>query len=202
MTSPSSTNLLNRTAENEVKYPTRSVTQVISQPMPAFAQPQPIAYVAAQQPRRSSNVITPLLLALIVVLVGAVALVGAWYAARQSSPTVNEAGITRSIAMRQGFQAGRERGVIAGREQALQGSLTTTALRVANAREQAFSRAFQRGEKAGRQSYRAPRYRGGYGYRSPYRYRRSGNAGLYAAFGSAQALANATGAAVDLEVYG
>ncbi|MCB0880242.1 MAG: hypothetical protein KDC46_14815 [Thermoleophilia bacterium] len=202
MSSPYSTSLLNETVETaapRAPQHVRSVTHVVPQPVPAMAYAPQQPQVVYAEPRRSGGAaVTALALALVVILVGAVALIGTYYATRQASPTSREAGLMQGAAMRQGYSAGRERGVASGREQALQNAETTIALRTAAAREQAYSTAYAKGEKAGRNSYRRPTYRG-YGYRAPrYSY---GNRGLYSAFGTAQALANATGAAVDVEIY-
>ena len=204
VTSPHATNLLNEHVDTTTQLApqhVRSVTHVVPQPMMVMAYPQPALAQEAAPTRGGSGAVSTLALALVVILLGAITLVGAYYAARQAAPSAREAGLTQGMAMRQGFQSGRERGIVDGRTQALQGSSTTTALRVAQAREQAWAAAYRRGERAGRRSYRAPQYtNGGYSYRSP-RYRGVRNADLYSAFGTAQSLANATGAAVDLEVY-
>ena len=204
VSSPYATSLLNETVERrDPQAPpspqhTRSVTRVVQQPAPMMVAPQPQVVYAQPAGRSGSSAVTSILLALVVVLVGAVALVGAYYATTQAAPTAREANLLQGTAMRQGYRAGQERGIVAGRDQALQNASTTTALRTAAAREKAYADAYRRGERAGRNSYRAPRYTGG-GYRAP---RLSyGNAGLYSAFGTAQALANATGAAVDVEIY-
>lgn len=211
MTSPYATSLLNEPAQTTAPRPgapaaahARSVTHVVAQPQPMMmpAPQQPQVVYAQPSGRGGASAVTSLLLAIVVVLVGAVALIGAYFATQQSAPTQREASLTQGAAMRQGFRAGQERGVVVGRDQALQNASTTTALRTAAAREQAYAAAFRRGERAGRNSYRAPRYTGGgSGYRAP-RYTGVRNADVYSAFGTAQALANATGAAVDVEIYG
>jgi hypothetical protein len=199
VTSLHTTTLLNEPVDAAaVRAPqhVRSVTHVMPQQAPMMPQPQ---FVYAAPPQGSgTSAVTSLLLALVVVLVGAIALVGAYAATKGSAPTAREAGLTQGAALRQGFRAGQERGIVAGREQALQNSATTAALRSAAAREKAWADAYARGERAGRSSYRAPRYSGG--YRAP-RYGGFRNGDLYAAFGTAQSLANATGAAVDVEIY-
>lgn len=202
MTSPHTSTLLNESvdaAAPRAPQHVRSVTHVVPQQVPVMAYPQQFAPAPAA-PRGGSGAVSTLVMALLVVLVGIVALVGAWYLARESAPTSREAGLTQGMAMRQSFQNGRERGVVDGRSQALQGADTIAALRVAQAREQAYAAAYRRGLRAGRSSYRAPRYSGGTGYRAP-RISSVGSGELYSAFGSAQALANATGAPVDIEVY-
>lgn len=210
MTTLHSTTLLNEPASTAPRAPqhVRSVTHVAPRPVQAssYAQqqwaPQPQVVSAAPSGSGAGSAVSALVLGLIVVLLGAIAFVGAYAATRQAAPTGREAALTQGLAMRDAFRSGRERGVVAGHEQALASSGTTTALRVAAAREQAWNAAFRRGERAGRRSYRAPRYTGGSGYgsRAP-RYRSGGTPGLYQAFGAAQALANTTGAAVDVEIY-
>lgn len=207
MTTLHSTTLLNEPATTAPRAPhhVRSVTHVAPQPMPVqtpmYAQ-QPQVVHAAPGGSGAGSAVSALVLGLVIVLLGAIALVGAWAAARQSAPTAREAALTQGLAQRDAFRAGRERGVVAGREQSIENAGTATALRVAAAREQAYNAAFRRGERAGRSSYRAPRYTGGGGYYRAPRYRGGGgNAGVYQAFGAAQALANSTGAAVDVEIY-
>lgn len=204
MTTLHSTTLLNEPATTAPPAPqhVRSVTHMAPQPMPAYMQPQQQPQVVYATPTAggAGSAVSSFALALVVILLGAIALVGAYAAARQSAPSAREAALTQGLAQRDAFRAGRERGVVAGRGQAIENAGTTTALRVAAAREQAYNAAFRRGERAGRSSYRAPRYVGGGGYRGP-RYRSGGTPGLYQAFGAAQALANSTGAAVDVEIY-
>lgn len=213
MTSPYSSSLLNQPVEEAPRAPRppapraevqeRLVTHVVApQVQPYYAAPMaPQQSVYAQAPRESA--VGGLLLGLIVILVGAVALVGSYYAARESAPSADEAVISRSIALREAYRAGTGRGVDAGRAQALENASTTTALRTSAAREQAYAAAFRRGERAGRSSYRPTSWRGyGGGYRAP-RYGGSGfrNADVYAAVGQAQNIANLTGAPVDVEIY-
>lgn len=209
MTSPHASTLLNEpvdTAAPRAPQHTRSVTHVVAQPQPVFAQPQfapqpQYVQVAPNRAGGAGRAVTSLLLALIVILVGIVALVGAYYATKQAAPSSREAGLTQGVAMREGFRAGQQRGIVTGRSRALENTSTTSALRVTAARQQAYAAAFKRGERAGRASYRAPRYTGSAGYRSAPRYSGVRNADVIGAFGQAQALANATGAPVDVEIY-
>lgn len=209
VTSPYSSSLLQQPVDAPPRAPhpapqpsahTRSVAHVVAAP-PMYAPVQPApAYVTV--PARGGSVVTSLLLALVVLLVGAVAFVGARHATLQAAPSGREAAFTQSLAQRDGFRAGRARGIDLGRDQALQNASMTTALRAATARQRAYDAAYRRGERAGRNSYRAPRYTGyrGGGYRAP-RYGGYGNAQVAAALGQAQQLANITGAPVDVEVY-
>lgn len=207
MTSPYSSNLLQQTVDTSSdrrtavppasRVPSRSVTHVVAAPQPV-AQPQ-VMYVQAPA---TGNLLSSVALSLLVILLGAVALVGAYYATTNASPSVDENAIVSSVASREAFRAGVARGTAAGRSQALENSTTTTALRTAAVRERAYAIAFRRGERAGRRSYRAPRYTGGGYRRSGYSY--GGGFGNYAvaqAFGQAQQLANTTGAPVDVEIY-
>jgi hypothetical protein len=209
VTSPHTPTLLNEPVDASApRAPqhTRSVTHVVAQPQVYAPQPQAYApqpqYVQApQHAAGGGSVVGSLLLGLIVILVGAVALVGGYYITKQAAPSNREAQLTQGIAMREGFRAGRQRGIVAGHSQAVENASTTSALRIAAARQQAYATAFKRGERAGRKSYTAPRstsYRGGY---SAPRYSGARNADVIGAFGQAQALANATGAAVDVEIY-
>ena len=204
MTSPFSSNLLQQPVEAPTAPAhTRSVTRVVAAPQPqqfAPAPPQPI-YVQAPAGGRAGSAITAVLLALVVILVGAVALVGSYYATKQASPSTTEAATTRGIAAREGFVAGRSTGIADGRSDALEFASTATALRAAAARQRAYATAYQRGLEKGRSSYRRPsysNYRGGY---SAPRYGGFRNADVYAAVGQAQNLANITGAPVDVEIY-
>lgn len=177
----------------------RHVTHVVAQPQPVYmpvAQPQPVAPAHTRGGGLSS-----VALALVVVLVGVVALVAGYYATTQASPTAREAAVVQNTVARDAFRNGRTRGISAGRSDALSLSSTTTAMRASIARQAAYDKAYARGMKAGRRSYRAPRYTGGYrGYRAP----RFGGYGGYAvagALGQAQNIANLTGAPVDVEIY-
>jgi hypothetical protein len=207
VTSPHASTLLNEPVEAaapRAPQHTSSVTHVVAQAQPAYAQPQhvmPQPQVVYAAPRQSGSIVSSLMLGLIVILVGAVALVGAYYLTKQAAPTSREATLTQGVAMREGFRAGQQRGIVAGRSQAVENASTTSALRVSAARQQAYAAAFKRGERAGRKSYTAPRSTGySGGYRAPRSYGNS-NADVIGAFGQAQALANATGAAVDVEIY-
>ena len=209
MTSPYTSSLLQQSVDTTAPHHapqqpmhTRTVTQVVAAPAQAPVQyaPQQPQVVYAQPQRGAGGAISAVMLGLVVILVGAVALVGGYFATKQASPSVDEAVLTQGIAMREGYQAGRDRGVQAGREAALSNGATTSQLRIAAAREAAYSAALRRGERAGRNSYRAPRYTG---YRSSYRapsYSYGGGS-IAQAFGQAQNLANLTGAPVDVEMY-
>ncbi len=201
MTSLHTTNLLNEPAAPTAPVApqhVRSVTRVVQQPVMMPQQPQ---VVYAGPAKQSGSTVSAILLALIVILVGAVALIGTYYITKQASPSAREAAVTRGLAMRDGFRAGQQRGVVDGRAQALDGTEATIALRTAAARQQAYAAAYQRGLRAGRNSYHPRTYYGGYrGYRgTSYSYP---NAGLYSALGTAQQLADATNSAVDVEIYG
>ncbi len=204
MTSPYSTNLLQQsvdTTEHAAPRPVQHsthVTRVVAAPQPAPYAPQP--QVVYAPPVRGGGATTAFMLGLVVLLVGAVALIGTYYATKNASPSFGEASLTQGIAMREGFRAGRDRGMQAGLEQAVANASTTSRLRIAAAREQAFNAAYRRGARAG-SKYRAPRstgYRGG--YRAP-RYGGYSGGDVVAAFGQAQNLANMTGAPVDVEIY-
>jgi hypothetical protein len=206
VTSTYNSTLLNEPVEAPAPQHTRSVTRVVSQPMlPAGYAPmqqQPM-YIQAAPARSGSGFGSTLVLTLLVVLVGMVALIGAYFAAQNSAPSAREANLMGGLAARESFRAGQERGIVQGREQALQNASTTIALRTAAAREQAYNAAFNRGLRRGRASYTAPRYTGG-GY-SDYRAPRFGGIGsieVAQAFGQAQQLAGLTGAPVDVEIYG
>lgn len=203
MSSPYATSLL----QQPVSHPApqapvhhRHVTHVVAQPQPMYA-PAAAPQQAPAAPRQGGSAVAALALALVVLLLGAVALVGAYYATTQASPSAREAAVVTNVAARHGFRDGRESGIVAGRTDALDFASTTAAMRATIARQQAYNAAYQRGMRAGRK-WRAPRYAGGYGggYRAP----RIGGYGGYevaAAVGQAQNLANITGAPVDVEIY-
>ena len=205
MTSHPSSTLLQESVSTDAPRstqasPSRLVTRVVAQPQPPVAwqpAPQPV-YVAA---RPAGIGIAGVALALVVLLVGLVALGAGYLVTRESSPSDAEASIVSSVAVRNGFDAGRARGLQAGRADAVELSSTTAALRAADARQQAWNAAYRRGERAGRSSYR-PRSYGGYRGRgfSGYRYS-SGYGQVASALGQAQNIANLTGAPVDVEVY-
>ena len=204
MNSPYSTNLLQQsvdTTEHAAPRPVQHsthVTRVVAAPQPAAYAPQP--QVVYAPPVRGGGAATAFMLGLVVILLGAVALIGTYFATKNASPTFGEASLTQGLAMREGFRAGRDRGVQSGLEQSVANASTISRLRIAAAREQAFNAAYRRGMNAGSR-YRAPRY-SGYrgGYRAP-RYGSYTGGDVVAAFGQAQNLANMTGAPVDIEVY-
>ena len=228
MTSPYSSNLLQKSSFDEdaprsgastmprPQVHTRSTTHVVHAPQP---QPQPMyAQQPQQQPmyapqpryvetsRGGSGIATGIgmiVLALIIVLVGAIALVGGYYATRQASPTAGEANAQTSLAMREGYAQGRMRGLGQGRVDGAAAAGTNARLSAATARQKAWDAAYQKGLRAGERGYRAPRntgYRGG-SYRAPnYSYPRMSETA--AALGAAQNLANISGAPVDVQVFG
>jgi len=202
VTSPFSSNLLQQPVDTARSHPapqpTRSVTRVVAAPapQPVYA-PQP-TYVAV--PVRSGSAVTTIALVLLVLVVGAIAAVGGYVATKQAAPSAHEANVVTGLSMREGFRAGRERGIAAGRDNATETAATTTALRAAAVRQRAYDAAFARGEKAGRASYHRPVYSGGSGYRGP-RVRSSFGGAVSSAISQAQSLANLTGAPVDVEVY-
>lgn len=208
MNSPHSSNLLQQSVDTtEHAAPRRPqhsthVTRVVAPQQPAAPAapyaPQP--QVVYAQPARGDSAAAAIMLGLVVIMVGAVALVGTYFATKSASPTIGEATLTQGIAMREGFRAGRDRGVQSGLEQSVANTSTISRLRIAAAREQAFNASYRRGMNAG-SKYRAPRYTG---YRGGYRAPRYGGytgGGVVAALGQAQNLANMTGAPVDVEVY-
>ncbi len=205
MTSPYTSNLLQQSVDTEHPAPrpvqhSTHVTRVVAAPQPYAPQPYaPQPQVVYAPPVRGGGATTAFMLGLIVILVGAVALVGTYFATKNASPSIGEATLTRGIAMREGFRAGKDRGVQSGLEQAVQNASTISQLRIAAAREQAYNAAYRRGMRKGQQ-YRAPRYSGYGGYRAP-RYGGYSGGDVVAAFGQAQHLANMTGAPVDIEIY-
>ncbi len=206
MNSPYSSNLLQQsvdTTEHAAPRPVQHsthVTRVVAAPQQAPYAPQPQPQVVYAQPAGGGSAATSIMLGLVVILLGAVALIGTYFATTNASPTLGEASLTQGIAMREGFRAGRDRGVQAGLEQSVANASTMSRLRIATAREQAFNASYRRGMNAG-SKYRAPRYSGyGGGYRAP-RYGGYSGGDVVAAFGQAQNLANMTGAPVDVEVY-
>ena len=204
MTSPYSSNLLQQsTAETGTRPqspppagPVRSVTHVVQQPMPMPVMQQPI-FVAA--PPRGVRT-TAIVLGLVVILVGAAALVAGYYATKQASPTAREVAVAQNIATRDAYFYGRENGIDAGRQAALDNATTTGALRASIAREQAWSAAFRRGQRAGQRSVRRTSGRSYGASRGPSISYPTANE-VTSAFGYAQNLANATNAPVDVEIY-
>jgi hypothetical protein len=203
MSSPYATTLLQQPATvgaaPQAPAHTRHVTHVVAQPQPMYMPMMPAAQPAPARSGGSS--VAAVALALVVILVGAIALIAGYYATTQASPTDREAAVVQNVASRSAFRDGRTRGIAEGRADALSFSSTTTAMRASIARQEAFNAAYNRGFKAGKGSYHAPRYSGGYG---GYRGYRSGGWGGYetaAALGTAQNIANFTGAPVDVEIY-
>lgn len=223
MTSPYSSNLLQTSSYDEeparggaatMPRPaahTRSVTQVVHapQPMPQYApqpmyQPQPqVVQAGSRSGGGFATGVGMLALALIIVLLGAVALVGGYFATRQAAPTADEASVETTLAMREGYLQGRARGLGAGRADGAAAAGTSARLRASTARQNAWDAAYQKGLRAGERSYRRPvrstGYRGG-GYRAPsFSYPRMSE--TTAALGAAQNLANLSGAPVDVTIF-
>jgi hypothetical protein len=213
VTSPYSSNLLQQTS-NPGDAPTttvprpgqhvapthvRSVTHVVPQAVPVPYAPavQPV-YAQPAAPR--GGAVSALLLALVVVLVGAAAFLGGYYATKQASPSAAEANIQQRVAAQGAYDSNRTRGIAAGRADAVAASSAAGTIRAATVRNAAYEKAYSRGYQDGLKSYRAPRYRGGGGYRGP-SYSYGGIGEVASAFGIAQNYANATGSPVDLEIY-
>jgi hypothetical protein len=204
VTSPYSTSLLQQPATAaagpapQVPAHTRHVTHVVAQPQPMYV---PVAAPAPAPAAPRGGGITAVALALVVILVGAIALIGAYYATTQASPTAREAAVVQNTVARDAFRDGRSRGIAQGRGDAMSFSSTTSAMRASIARQNAYNSAYNRGFKAGKNSYHAPRYSGGgYGYRGP-RFGGFGGYEVAGALGQAQNMANLTGAPVDVEIY-
>lgn len=178
----------------------------------AFA-PVPMAYPAPQQQFQPMYVdgsgsgrgsaATPALLALVVVLVGVVALAGGYLATRQAAPRSEEATATVGIAASQGFTSGRTGGRAQGYADGTAAVSTAGRLSAAAARSAAYDKAYQRGLRAGERSYRrpssGPRYTGG--YRGPSLSFPTGGGEVSSALGAAQNLANITGSPVDVDIF-
>lgn len=209
MTSPYSTTLLQQTVEEpapgeradgaQVDAQPRSVTHVVGAPVAPVA-PQPVYVVPA---RPAAATVNATVLALIVLIVGVVALVGTFLAVRYVGPTPQEQVMSQQIALRDGYRAGRERGIDAGRAQALEQSATSDALRASIARERAYASAYQRGLRQGRSSYRPARSYGwgGSGYGIDWGNGWGGSYEVAAANAYAQELSMATGSIVEVETY-
>ncbi|MBC7461744.1 MAG: hypothetical protein H7287_10320 [Thermoleophilia bacterium] len=222
MTSPYSSNLLQHpddtvaADERTTEYP---YAPQLQQPQPQQQQQQVVRYAPQvapvqyapplQQPiyvqaapaKRAGGAVSGLALALIVILVGAVALIGGYFATKTASPSALEANTMVGMASDTAFIQGRDRGTSAGREAAAQVGETRARLTAALARENAFNEAYRRGMNAGNRLPRYSGYRGGYsGYRGR-GIRYSGPSQVQSALGYAQNLANTTGAPVDVEIY-
>jgi hypothetical protein len=182
--------------------PAQQVVQYVPQQMPVQYAPQqqPVYVQAAPAQRRSGGGLSVVMLALIVVLVGAVAVVGGYYATRQASPSALEANTQVGLASDSAYFEGQARGRDAGRTAAQSLGGTTARLNAALARETAYNKAYQQGITAGNKIPRSTgRYYGGTRRSSGIRY--SGPSETFQALGQAQSLANATGAPVDVEIY-
>jgi hypothetical protein len=159
-------------------------------------QPQPQVVYTAPRPSR----ISALMLGLVVVLLGVVAFLGGYYATQNAAPSAEEVAVARSIALRDGFSAGRNRGLNVGQEAGFTRTMTTAKLNAAAAQQRAWDKGYAQGLRAGERSYRRTSYsgyRGGSGIR--YSYPNAGE--TWGAIGQAQSLADATGAPVDVEIY-
>lgn len=196
-------------AEHQRPRVERTVQQQVVRYAP---QPAPVQYAPQQQPqvvyvqapgKRGGGVggaVSGIALALVVVLVGAVALVGGYFTTKNNAPSELEAQAAVGIASDTAFVQGRLRGTEAGRTAAAEIGASRVSLNAAIARQAAEAKAYQQGLTAGN---RVPSYSG---YRGGYRsggngYRYSGPSQVQTALGYAQNLANATGAPVDVEVY-
>ncbi len=180
---------------------------------PAPAAPQ---WVMVQSPKSGSSAFNSLLLFLVTVLAAVVAAAAGFLVADQMAPSAAEYNTSQQIAAREGFMNGRVRGYQAGRTWGLAAREPISAYQAALARQKAWNAGYRQGNKTGRASYRRPSYNYGYsGYygrgRSWYSPRRSNWGGaatawrdsyaVSSAVNSAQQIANATGAPVDVEVY-
>jgi len=225
VTSPYSSNLLQHSDDETAETPRNAAypyapqreqveIDAASAPRPVVQQqivryaPQqaPVQYAPQQQPiyvqapaRSGGGAVTGIALALVVILVGAVALVGGYFATKQSAPSALEANAAVGIASDTAFINGRDRGTAAGRAAAADIGETRARLNAALARERAFNKSYQQGLKAGNTLPRSSGYRGGYRGGNGIRY--SGPSEVQSAIGYAQNLANTTGAPVDVEIY-
>lgn len=214
MTSPYSSNLLQQPATRRDPQPvprplagSGGVTRVVAAPQAPTPmqvpqqQSQPVWLPQPQEAPAGSRLV-PLLLAVIVVLVGAAALVAGYYATTQAAPSDAEQVLEEQLAAQAGFRDARSSAVDQGRTDVLENADTTSRLRASAAAQAAYDRAFARGRAAGQKAYRRPSS-GGYraGYSAP-RIASPSRSDVVGAFGTAQALANSTGAPVDVEIYG
>lgn len=207
MTSPYSSNLLQQPVEGRERpaaprpfAASRSVTQVVAAPQAPVPMPQQPMYVAAPASPSGSR-LTPVLLALLVILIGAVSLVAGYYATTQAAPSAAERALDEQLSAEAGFRSARASGLEQGRTDALAASDATGRLRAATVAQAAYQRAFARGRSAGLRAYQRPSYGGGYRASSGPRISFPRGGEIVSAFGTAQRLANATGAPVDVEIY-
>lgn len=194
---------LPRTAPRQQPPVQREVVRYVQQQAPVQYAPQPVYVDAAAPKTRGGGFGTALVMGLVVILLGAVALVGGYYVTRQASPSQFEASTQVGLASDFGFQQGRLRGMQSGHQAAVELGATTSRLSASLARQKAYEQAYANGLKAGNVLPRATYGRGYYGggYRGPrISYPRISQ--TTQALGVAQNLANQTGAPVDVEIYG
>jgi len=162
-------------------------------------------YVQSQPQRSRGGGAANVLMALLVIILAVVAAGLGWFVARQQAPSPDEVGRYQALAAEEGFRAAQFRGISEGREFAIASQSRITQLKAAIARENARNRGYRKGLAAGLQR---PRNRSNYGtgyagYSGPrYRGPSSNQRSVNSAISSAQSIANATGAPVDVEIYG
>lgn len=169
---------------------------------PVFT-PQPAApvYVQAPAPQRGASSAG---VGIAVVLLAVVAAVAGYLVAREQAPSAEEIARYQQIAASEGFRAGQYEGVAEGRSFAIQSQRRIAQYRAAIARQKAWNSGYRRGMNIGKRgtARRSTGYAGYGGYRGPtYRGPSNNQRAVSSALASAQALANATGAPVDVEIY-
>lgn len=144
------------------------------------------------------------LMALVVLMLAAVAAIAGWVVAREQAPTAAEIARYQTLAAETGFRQGQYTGVAEGRNFAIASQQHVARYKAAIARQNSWNRGYRNGLAAGKRSYREPRYGGygyGYGRRSGYYGPSRNQRAVSSALASAQSIANATGAPVDVEIY-
>lgn len=141
------------------------------------------------------------MMGLVVIALAVLASIAGFMLARQTSPTPQEFARYQGIAQYEGLQQGRINGYRLGHDYAVAQQRDLARLKAAIARQRSFNRGYRNGRQVGLNSWRRPRYSGYRGYYRPYRPYYGGGSQVMGALATAQQFANATGSAVDVEIY-
>ena len=215
VTSPYSSALLNDAPDHAtIPAPRRQVvrpSESVAAPSPQYY-PQPYAPQMAMQgyqpqpiyiQRSGGSKFSSLMMGIAILLLAALAAVAGFAMSRNAAPTVDEMNRYQDIAAYGGYQKGRDAGMVDGRQYAIESNRQITHLKAMIARQKAWNAGYRNGKRTGLSTgQRRTNYTGGYGYRAPRQYYGGGRtAQVNSALASAQSLANATGAPVDVEIY-
>jgi hypothetical protein len=172
-------------------------------PYPQHHQYQPQVQHVQQRSGSGSTAVV----GLVVVLLALLAAAAGYFIAKGQAPNADEITRYQQVAASEGFRAGQYNGIAEGRNFAVQSQRRIAQYRAAIAKQRAWNNGYRKGMNQGRQrpvrSYSGYSGYSGYrGYSAPrYSGPSSNQRAISSALSSAQALANRTGAPVDVEIY-